>query len=161
MPNFMPQIKNLDMQSIFGVIAAIIAAVGLIGGVATSSTSQGNTPTTPSPGGEPEYVQEYRETVLEVLRREGYSVTADANRQALASAEGHSDGDVYQYDTDKFEHTVEELTPAGFMNRTKGYQLAMEENPDRNLPEGSMGEAGLGIAYDPYGHSVVVMLFER
>lgn len=161
MPNFISQIKNLDMQSIFGVIAAIIAVVGLVGGVATSSSSQGNTPTTTSPGSEPEYVQEYRETVLEVLSREGYSVTADANRQALASAEGYSDGDVYQYDTDKFEHTVEELTPAGFMNRTKGYQLAMEDRPNRTLPEGSMGEAGLGIAYDPYGHSVVVMLFER
>ena len=162
MQNFIPQFKNMNIQAIGGIIAAIIAAVGLIAGVTSSSTSQtGGSSTSSSPfNSDPSYVQEFRATAIELMEAEGYTVTADANRQAQASAEGYFKGDSSQYDAEKFSQDLNVVSQVWFQQATKAFKIGIEDAKNRNVPAGSRGEAGIGIKYD-LPQSAVVMLTER
>uniref|UniRef100_UPI0026271A99 hypothetical protein n=1 Tax=Corynebacterium stationis TaxID=1705 RepID=UPI0026271A99 len=109
---------------------------------------------------DPSYVQEFRATAIELMEAEGYTVTADANRQAQASAEGYFKGDSSQYDAEKFSQDLNVVSQVWFQQATKAFKISIEDAKNRNVPAGSRGEAGIGIKYD-LPQSAVVMLTER
>lgn len=153
-----PQIKNLDIQTIIGAIAAIIAAVGLIGGVTTSSTNdQAGSSDSTSVNNEPREVREFRAAVKEFLEAQGYTITAEANRQAKASAEGYYQGNSYQYDSSKFRASQQVVAPAYFPEMTSTYKSAAAQARAEGHPKGSRGEAGIGIVYDIPQSSIVIL----
>src|SRR5699024_2637906 len=108
MQNFIPQFKNMNIQTIGGIIAAIIAAVGLIAGVTSSSYPHAgcSCPSSPPVFSGRAYAPEFRATATQLMEAEGYTVTADANGQAQASAERYVNGATSQSDAEKFSQDL-------------------------------------------------------
>ena len=101
MQNFISQFKNMNIQTIGGIIAAIIAAVGLIAGVASSSTPQsGGSSTSSSPfNSDPSYVQEFRATpsprMLTVRLKHRPKVTSRATLVSTTPRSSHRTSTLY------------------------------------------------------------------
>lgn len=156
-----PQIKNMDIQTIIGAIAAIIAAVGLIGGVTTSSTNgNGSSDSAPTAvDSDPQFVQDFYATSIKWLEAQGYTVTKEATTQAQATADAWGTGNTDHYDTSKYSANRAVVAPAYFEQMTASFKIEIENYKQLNIPKGSRGEAGVGIAYG-VPQSAVVFLRE-
>ena len=149
------------IEDIVPVIGAILAAIGLIAGIATAATGGSSngagSSSSAETAGYPQFVREYRATAIKWLEAQGYTVTSDANRQAQESADGYFKGDSMLYDTQKFESKHYIAAPAFYEQMTAAYKVEIERYNDLNIPKGSKGEAGIGIAYSEVTNSIVIL----